>query len=131
MKILAAIKKLFSRKKKNKPIASLKFEVDSAGELWIDCSWQDQSAANIIFADLMYRVMNGELFGETLTFLKEGCEKNDKFDQFIEVWAYLHTMEEPSKDVLVSPDDKTVVSPTQVMDIFKGKLIRGGHDNIV
>ena len=68
MKILAAIKKLFSRKKEDEdaPIASLKFEVDSAGDIWIDCSWQDQPAANIIFADLMYKVMDGDLFGETL-----------------------------------------------------------------
>jgi hypothetical protein len=131
MKILAAIKKLFSRKKKDKPIASLKFEVDSAGDIWIDCSWQDQPAANIVFADLMYRVMNGELFGETLTFLKEACEKTEKIDQFIEVWAYLHTMEQPSEDISVSPDDETVVSPTQVMDVFKGKILPGGDDMTV
>ena len=130
MKILAAIKKLFSRKKEDKPIASLKFEVDPAGDIWIDCSWQDQPAANIIFADLMYRVMDGELFGETLTFLKEECEKNERLDQFIEVWAYLHTMEQPSEDVVMQPDDETVVPPTQVMDMYKGKILPGGDDTV-
>tara|TARA_Y100000310_G_scaffold292055_1_gene320505 strand:+ start:159 stop:551 length:393 start_codon:yes stop_codon:yes gene_type:complete len=130
MKILAAIKKLFSRKKKDKPIASLQFEVDSAGDIWIDCSWQDQPAANIIFADLMYRVMDGELFGETLTFLKDECEKSERLDQFIEVWAYLHTMEQPPEDATAQPDDETVVPPTQVMDIYKGKILPGGDDTI-
>ena len=111
-------------------MASLKFEVDSAGDIWIDCSWQDQPAANIIFADLMYRVMDGELFGETLTFLKDECEKNERLDQFIEVWAYLHTMEQSPEDAVAQPEDKMVVPPTQVMDIYKGKILPGGDDTI-
>ncbi|HAE76038.1 MAG TPA: hypothetical protein DCG52_06560 [Alphaproteobacteria bacterium] len=125
MKPIAAIKKFFSRKEKEKEkekaLASLKFEVDSAGDIWIDCSWQDQPAANIIFADLMYRVMDGDLFAETLSFIKEECEKRNKLDNFIEIWAYLHTMEqEPDEE---APEDSTVVSPTKMLDIYKPKII--------
>ena len=124
MKFIAAIKNFFSRKKKNaedKPMASLKFEVDSAGDIWIDCSWQDQPAANLIFADLMYKVMDGELFAETLNFIKEECEKQNKIDNFIEIWAYLHTLEQ-SYEEETDEENSTVVSPTQVMDIYKPKM---------
>ena len=124
MKLIAAIKNLFSRKKKEKdeekPMASLKFEVDSAGDIWIDCSWQDQPAANIIFADLMYKVMDGDLFGETLSFIKEECEKRNRLDNFIEIWAYLHTMEQEVEEEVV--EDSTVVSPTKMLDIYKPKI---------
>ena len=122
MKLIAAIKKFFSRKKKKKEkaLASLKFEVDSAGDIWIDCSWQDQPAANIIFADLMYKVMDGDLFGETLSFIKEECEKRNRLDNFIEIWAYLHTMEQEVEEEVV--EDSTVVSPTKMLDIYKPKI---------
>ena len=122
MKLIAAIKKFFSRKKKKKEkaLASLKFEVDSAGDIWIDCSWQDQPAANIIFADLMYKVMDGDLFGETLSFIKEECEKRNRLDNFIEIWAYLHTMEQEVEEEIV--EDSTVVSPTKMLDIYKPKI---------
>ena len=122
MKLIAAIKKFFSRKekKKEKALASLKFEVDSAGDIWIDCSWQDQPAANIIFADLMYKVMDGDLFGETLSFIKEECEKRNRLDNFIEIWAYLHTMEQEVEEEVV--EDSTVVSPTKMLDIYKPKI---------
>ena len=122
MKLIAAIKKFFSRKKKKKEkaLASLKFEVDSAGDIWIDCSWQDQPAANIIFADLMYKVMDGDLFGETLAFIKEECEKRNRLDNFIEIWAYLHTMEQEVEEEVV--EDYTVVSPTKMLDIYKPKI---------
>ena len=122
MKLIAAIKKFFSRKekKKEKALASLKFEVDSAGDIWIDCSWQDQPAANIIFADLMYKVMDGDLFGETLSFIKEECEKRNRLDNFIEIWAYLHTMEQEVEEEIV--EDSTVVSPTKMLDIYKPKI---------
>ena len=129
MKILAGIKKLFSRKKKkDKPLAALSFEVDSAGDIWIDCSWQDQPAANLIFADLMYRVMDGDLFAETLNFLKEECEKRDKLDNFIEIWAYLHTMEQGQdllEDSAVSTGEETVVSPTKILDTYKPRIFPG------
>jgi hypothetical protein len=127
MKFIAAVKKLFSRKKEGengKPMASLKFEVDSAGDIWIDCSWQDQPAANLIFADLMYKVMDGELFGETLSFIKEECEKRKKLDSFIEIWAYLHTMEQhPEEGFTPDEEDPTVVSPTKMLDLYKPKLL--------
>ena len=127
MKLIAAIKNLFTRKKKEKdeekPMASLKFEVDSAGDIWIDCSWQDQPAANLIFADLMYKVMDGELFGETLAFIKEECEKSKRLDSFIEIWAYLHTLEQaPEGHLEPNEEDSTVVSPTQMLDIYKPKI---------
>ena len=127
MKLIATIKKFFSRKEKEKEkaLASLKFEVDSAGDIWIDCSWQDQPAANIIFADLMYKVMDGELFAETLSFIKEECEKRNKLDNFIEIWAYLHTMEQElnEEEASEASEDSTVVSPTKMLDIYKPKII--------
>ena len=127
MKLIAAIKKFFSRKEKEKEkaLASLKFEVDSAGDIWIDCSWQDQPAANIIFAELMYKVMDGELFAETLSFIKEECEKRNKLDNFIEIWAYLHTMEQElnEEEASEASEDSTVVSPTKMLDIYKPKII--------
>ena len=133
MKILAAVKKLFSRKKKDKRLASLSFEVDSAGDIWIDCSWQDQPAANIIFADLMYRVMDGDLFAETLSFLKEECEERDKLDSFIEIWAYLHTMgqeQDPIEDSLASTEEETVVSPTKILDTYKPRIFPGNDHSV-
>ena len=132
MKFIAAIKNLFSRKKeeKERPMASLKFEVDSAGDIWIDCSWQDQPAANLVFADLMYKVMDGELFGETLSFIKEECEKRKKLDNFIEIWAYLHTMEQYSEeDSNPDEEDPTVVSPTKMLDLYKPKLLPDNDHN--
>ena len=128
MKILAAIKKLFSRKKKDRPIAYLKFEVDSAGDIWIDAAWQDQPAANIVFADLMYRVMDGDLFAETLSFLKEECEKRDRVDSFIEVWAYLHTLGQGDQEDNLQPEAAgVVISPTQMLDSYKPKLLPGSE----
>ena len=58
---------------------------------------------------------------ETLSFIKEECEKRNKLDNFIEIWAYLHTMEqEPDEE---APEDSTVVSPTKMLDIYKPKII--------
>jgi hypothetical protein len=128
MKILSFFKKLWPSKKKkgNKPIAALRFEVDKEGTVWIDCAWDEKSGSHILFADLAYRVMYSQLVEETLTFLKDECTKEGMEAHFWEIFEHLTKLEkisdiQSSLFTLPEPEsDEIVVKPTDIAKKMRG-----------
>jgi len=130
MKIPSFLKKLWPFKKKKKegksPAASLHFDVDEEGTVWIDCAWGESPGNHIVFADLAYSVMYGQLVEETLMFLKDECSKGGMEAHFWEVFQHMTTLEQidDMKSSLFAEDelkpDEIVVKPTEIAKKIRG-----------
>ena len=130
MKIFSFFKRIWSSKKKEdkkpKPIASLHFDVDEEGTVWIDCAWDEDPGNHIVFADLAYNVMYSQLVDETLTFLKGECTKEGMEAHFWEIFEHLSTLEkisdiQSSLFTLPEPEsDEIVVKPTDIAKKMRG-----------
>ena len=128
MKIPSFLKKLWPSSKKEdiSPTATLHFEVDKEGTVWVDCAWDEKLGSHIIFADLAYKVMYSHLVEETLVFLKDECEKEGMDAQFFEVFEHMTTLEEffSMQKALLSESEpeshEVVVKPTDIAKKMRG-----------
>ena len=108
--------------------ATISYHTDRAGDVWIDCFWSGEvEDAHIQFAELLEKISNGDLLGDTMEFVGSKCdspEKKDAYTQIVETVMNLqqmrlfHTMMGMNQSGLTSDDDP-VISPTNVIKTEK------------
>ena len=103
---------------------TISYHTDSTGDIWIDCFWSGEvEDAHLQFAELLEKISNGDLLGDTMDFVSTKCdspEKKASYDQIVETVLNLqqmrvfNTMMSMNQSGL-TPDDGPVVSPTNVI----------------
>ena len=107
---------------------TISYHTDGTGDIWIDCFWSGEvEDAHLQFAELLEKISNGDLLGDTMEFVGSKCdspEKKDAYTQIVETVMNLqqmrlfHTMMGMNQSGLTSDDDP-VISPTNVIKTEK------------
>ena len=111
-----------------KQIAKITYHVDEDNAIWIDCFWSgEQEGSHLAFADLLEKVSNGELLGDTMEFIESNCDTEGKkiaYDEVVDTVLRLqqmrlfNVMNEVGGNSDVS-DDEPVVSPINAANMQK------------
>lgn len=114
-------------------VASLTFSADKNGVIWVKANWdaENHKNAHFMFAELLVKVSSGDMFLDTLVFIKELCEENESEEIYEEVLSFVRDLQESrslflfgnKKQGSQKKNEDLVVKPT---DFFKlGKSFRG------
>jgi hypothetical protein len=110
--------------KPQEPMATITYHVDGDGDIWINCFWSgEMKNSHLAFAELLEKISNGELLGETMEFIESNCETEEKkiaYEEVVEAVLRLQQMRlfnimnevGGSSD---TPDDDPVISPINVV----------------
>jgi len=114
--------------KSQEQIATITYNVHKDGFIWIDCFWSGkQEGSHLAFADLLEKISNGELLGDTMEFIESNCDteqQNVAYDEIVE--TVLKLQQKRLFDVMneatshdVEMDEEPVVSPINVVNMGK------------
>jgi len=124
----------FKKKSKDTNVASLTFSADENGIIWVKGNWDSENHKNahFMFAELLVKVSSGDMFLDTLVFIKELCEENDSEKTYEEIVSFLREIQESRSLFLFGDNEKSsqknnedlVVKPTEFLRL--GKNLKGG-----
>ena len=90
---------------------TITFKVDDKGSIYVDGNWdvEAHATAPFMFAELLAKVSNGDMFLDTLVFLKEFCIENDAEELYEKLLVFIRKIQESDKETKSS---ELVVKPT-------------------
>ena len=105
--------------------ATITFKVDDKGSIFIDGIWdvEAHATAPFMFAELLAKVSNGDMFLDTLIFLKEFCIENDAEELYEKLLVFIKKVQDSNKETKSS---ELVVKPT---DFSKQTMIENMKSN--
>ena len=91
--------------------ATIAFTVDSDGNIFVDGSWNTEAhaTASFMFAELLTKVSGGDMFLDTLVFLKEFCIENEAEELYDQLLVFIRKIQESKK---TKKSSELVVKPT-------------------
>ena len=112
--------------------ATITFKVDDKGSIYVDGNWdvEAHATAPFMFAELLAKVSNGDMFLDTLVFLKEFCIENDAEELYEKLLVFIRKIQDSNKEtksseLVVNPPDfsrQTMIEniKTNENDLFGG-----------
>jgi hypothetical protein len=107
--------------KLEKQIATVTYHVDEEGAIWDYCFLSGKKAcSHLAFADLLEKISNGELLGDTMEFIESNCDTEEKriaYDEVVDAVLRLQQMRlfNIMNEAGGSSDDDPVISPINVV----------------
>ena len=91
--------------------ATIAFTVDDDGNIFVDGSWNTEAHATapFMFAELLTKVSGGDMFLDTLVFLKEFCIENEAEELYDQLLVFIRKIQESKK---TKKSSELVVKPT-------------------
>ncbi len=91
--------------------ATIAFTVDNDGNIFVDGSWNTEAhvTAPFMFAELLTKVSGGDMFLDTLVFLKEFCIENEAEELYDQLLVFIRKIQESKK---TKKSSELVVKPT-------------------
>ena len=91
--------------------ATIAFTVDDDGNIFVDGSWNTEAheTAPFMFAELLTKVSGGDMFLDTLVFLKEFCIENEAEELYDQLLVFIRKIQESKK---TKKSSELVVKPT-------------------
>jgi hypothetical protein len=91
--------------------ATIAFTVDNDGNIFVDGSWKTEAhtTAPFMFAELLTKVSGGDMFLDTLVFLKEFCIENEAEELYDQLLVFIRKIQESKK---TKKSSELVVKPT-------------------
>ena len=79
--------------------ATIAFTVDDDGNIFVDGSWNTEAheTAPFMFAELLTKVSGGDMFLDTLVFLKEFCIENEAEELYDQLLVFIRKIQESKK----------------------------------
>ena len=80
--------------------ATITFKVDDKGSIYVDGNWdvEAHATAPFMFAELLAKVSNGDMFLDTLVFLKEFCIENDAEELYEKLLVFIRKIQDSNKE---------------------------------
>jgi hypothetical protein len=109
-------------------VVTISYHTDAEGDIWIDCFWSgEKEGSHLQFAELLEKISNGDLLGDTMEFVAAKCttpEKKAAYSQIVETVMNLQQMRlfkmmTGMNQSGLTPDDDPVISPTNVIKTGK------------
>ena len=109
-------------------VATITYHTDVDGYIWIDCYWSgDEAHSHLQFAELLEKISNGDLIGDTMEFVGTKCDTPEKkvaYMQIVETITNLQQMRlfktmVGANQSGLTLDDEPVISPTNVVNTDK------------